>query len=126
MAKTGSKKPATSKAKQSWEVTFVNVSLTSEHRDMLERWPMTPDEQMEYLGAMVESGYKQSWSYNPANDTHTFTLTCRDEGNPNNGLAVSSWGKTYFQAIKGLVFKLDQVLPEFWNEYRPGERDEIG
>lgn len=126
MAKNQPKTPGKPKTKQSWEVTFVNVQLTSEHREELRLWPMSPDEQMDFIASYVESGYKQSWSYNPANGNHTFTLTCRSEGHPNDGLAVSAFGKTYFQAIKGLVFKIDQVLPEFWNEYRPAEGDEIG
>ena len=126
MANKTTKKPATQKAKQSWEVTFVNVQFTAADRTDLQSYPMTPDEQMDFIASYVESGYKQSWSYNPANGNHTFTLTCRDDGHPNNGLAVSSWGKTYFQAIKGLVYKIDQKLPEFWNEYQASDSDDIG
>lgn len=73
---------------------------------------------LDAIDAVVQSGYKLSVSYNPANDNFVASLTCRLQGNPNFDKTISGFAMTWDMAVGVVLFKHFVIAGEGnWAEY---------
>lgn len=109
----GSQKPARSTDKQGW-TTFVEISLAGHTREAIQ--DALPDFETVYNHAadMLQAGYRVGFTYNSANDAFTVSVTCRDEGNVNEGLTFTSFAGDWYAALQVALYKHYIVAGENW------------
>ena len=110
-----SKQPKSS-TRNSWEVDFVNVSLSKEQKLLLMKWDSTGELTSDAITRLVQDGYKLSISADKAHDCVGAYLT---EGSIVAGgrkRCLGARGPDFFGALKALAYKHLIVLATEWGE----------
>ena len=102
---------------------FINVNLTSEHKDAIQKWDLETDDVFDWIASELTGGYKVSFSYNPQNDTVAASIMCVAAKSPNAGYVVNSFAKDIYTALKALMYKVENILPSNWTEFEDAAAD---
>lgn len=89
--------------KAKW-TAFVNVYLAPQEKEFVKKNLLTLEGCLDFFRDMAEAGYKVSWSYSPAEDVHTVSLTGQYREGPNAGLTMSLRHREYEVAITALAW----------------------
>lgn len=94
--------------------TFVEVSLAGHTmEDIVDKFG-DPDVLADAVQALVERGYRLSFSYSPQNDSMIASLTCKAEGDPNEGCTMTSFAMDWVTATRIACYKHFVVTGEKW------------
>lgn len=96
-----------SKQAGSFGVDFLNVRLTSEDKQELQKWEPTTDDLMAALVRIVEAGHKLSFSWAESNDSAIVTITSPGPTKTANKIAVSSFGSMVENALMSAIYKFE-------------------
>ena len=105
---------------------FVDVKLTAEQRDHFTNWSGRDGDLVTFLQSMADDGYRVGVSWSGEQQAYTVSLTCRDDGNPNNGLCMTSFARTLSTALWLALFKHLVVTEERWVEGAFGGGEDFG
>jgi hypothetical protein len=105
---------------------FVDVKLTAEDRAGFQRWAERDGDLVAFLQSMADDGYRVGVSWSGEQQAYTVSLTCRDEGNPNHGLCMTSFAKTLSTALWLALYKHIAVTEGKWIEGTFGGGEEFG
>lgn len=105
---------------------FVNYVLSEEDKTAFKAWDVDDHDLWLLLATDIQIGYKLSVSYNKQNDTFSATYMCNDPGSQNAGYCLSAFAPDWYNAVKSLVFKHNEVLDTIWNTERATEQSKWG
>lgn len=105
---------------------FVDVKLTAEQRDEFRGWARRAGDLVASLQSMADDGYRVGVSWSGEQQAYTVSITCRAEGNPNNGLCMTSFAKDLPTACWLALYKHWEVTQERWVEGVFGDSEEFG
>lgn len=105
---------------------FVDVKLTAEQREEFKTWERRGGDLVTFLQSMADDGYRVGVSWSGEQQAYTVSLTCRQEGNPNNGLCMTSFAKTLSTALWLALYKHLEVTGEQWVDGSFGSDEEFG
>jgi hypothetical protein len=106
---------------------FVDVKLTAEERDLFLAWSKRggPD-LVTFLQSLADDGYRVGVSWAGEQQAYTVSLTCRQSGNVNEGLCMTSFAKTLENALWLAIYKHTVVADERWAEASGGVEGDFG
>ena len=114
MAKTA--KPAVEVNGSQW-TRFVEIPLGSFTKaDVSDRYGTWEDFELE-LGSLVKSGYRVAVSYTEANHSFVASVTCRADGDPNQGCTFTAFAGDWFTALQVACFKHFVVAEGVWSRF---------
>jgi len=105
---------------------FIQCSLTAAQKEQYASWDIEDADVWDGLAVWGEAGYRFSLTWNKGNSNWVATYTGQEGSGKNEGWAVTAFGKTPYAAARVLLFKVQNVLPDIWSNYKPSEQDEIG
>lgn len=106
---------------------FVDVKLTAEERDGFLSWTKRGGPNLvTFLQSMADDGYRVGVSWSGEQQAYTVSLTCRQAGNVNEGLCMTSFAKTLENALWLALYKHLVVAEEHWIEASGGQEGEFG
>lgn len=105
---------------------FINISLTSDEKELFSQWDLHDMDLLEVVASRIQGGYKLSCGYNHQNDTFTASWTCAKEKDPNKGYILPAFAKTWYHAVRVLVFKDAMLLGGDWQNAKDRVSDNIG
>lgn len=107
MSRKNSSAPAN---KNSWEVTFVQIRLTGEHKDGFEKWSSRKDTDVALdVATFMSNGNKTSITWDDANKCWIVSATCKEESSKNYNHCLSSRSDDWYEAMKMNVYKNDVI-----------------
>lgn len=93
---------------------FVDIKLSHEDRaDFLSK-PLEASAIVMGIQQIVFEGYRVGCAWSGEHQSFTVSLTCRDEGNPNNGLCFTSFAKELHLALALMLYKHHVVSKCVW------------
>ena len=101
-------------AQATWK-GFVDVELTPQEKEAVKALIPKVDDVWSEVLRLVFQGYKLTLSYDGRHNSHNASLTCRSEGDPNNGYTLSGRGGTVWSAVCSLWYKHDVALQGHWD-----------
>jgi hypothetical protein len=105
---------------------FVDVKLTAEQRAAFLVWEKREGDLVTLLQSMADDGYRVGVSWSGEQQAYTVSLTCRAEGDPNNGLCMTSFAKTLSTALWLALYKHLEVTGGRWAGEASGSSEEFG
>jgi hypothetical protein len=105
---------------------FVDVKLTAEQRAAFLVWEKREGDLVTLLQSMADDGYRVGVSWSGEQQAYTVSLTCRGEGDPNNGLCMTSFAKTLSTALWLALYKHLEVTGGRWAGEASGSSEEFG
>lgn len=85
---------------------FVQYTLSKSEKDAFEKWWETHySDAPTLLSEVINSGYKQSSSWDDTNDCYIVTFTCMDKRSGNYCLVMSSRSDDWLEALGINLFK---------------------
>jgi len=109
-----------SKSKQplrnSWEVDFVNVSLSKEQKAEVAKWALKGEVSFDTITRMVDDGFKLSFSADKAHDCVGAYLTEGPSASGARKRCLSARGPDFFGALRSLIFKHSIILEGEWGD----------
>ena len=105
---------------------FVNYVLTEDDKAGYNAWGLDDHDLWLLLTADIQAGYKFSCSYNKQNDTFSATYMCNDALSPNAGYCLSAFAPDWYNAVKSLIYKHNEVLGGLWNLEKAKEQARWG
>ena len=88
------------------DFTFASYTLSKSEKDSFNKWWETHSADVGiYLSEIVNSGYKQSASWDNANDCYIVSFTCLDERSQNYCVILSSRSDDLIEAIGLNIYK---------------------
>lgn len=119
-----SKRNSPKQERAEW-VGFVRCELTEIHKEDLRANPYTPMQLIEFLSTRVINGDKVSLSYDEGNSVTIASLTDRTPDSENAGLTITGRGRSPFEALQALTYKVAVILADKpWREYEYESRGE--
>lgn len=100
------------------QIEFVNVNLSKTEKDEFKTWVKEKlDDAVIALAELAGSGHKVTLSHDDDHDTFIFSVTCRDETNPNYNCCMVSRHQEPVKAILLGMYKVS-VLCDYgaWRE----------
>jgi len=95
---------------------FVNFTLPPEFEtDIEEKFPNS-DSVYTALEALIETGYKVTFSYRFDSQSVICSLTCRNEESVNHGKTLTSFAGSWYEALRVAVYKHFIALNSSWVE----------
>lgn len=106
---------------------FVDVKLSAEERDGFLSWAKRggPD-LVDFLQSLADDGYRVGVTWAGEQQAYTVSLTCRQSGNVNEGLCMTSFAKTLENALWLAIYKHVVVADHRWLEASGGEEGDFG
>jgi hypothetical protein len=114
-AMRGKTKPQAKKpvgAKQ-W-TTFVEISLAGHSLEDVNTAFGDPDTLSDAIQTLAQAGYRISLSHSPANDAMIASVTCKAEGDTNEGCTMTSFAMDWVTALRIACYKHFVVAKEDW------------
>jgi len=105
---------------------FVDIKLSPEEKVAFVAWACTPQEIVTFLQDLCDDGYRVGCNWSSETQAYTVSLTCRNEGSPNNGLCMTSFAKELHTAIELAVYKHTVVTEERWIPKEIGGMGDFG
>jgi len=105
---------------------FVDVKLTGDDRLVFLHWEGRENDLVMELQRLADDGYRIGVSWSGEQQAYTASLTGRGEGNPNNGLCMTSFAKTLENALWLALFKHHVMCRGQWLESAFGGEEEFG
>lgn len=93
---------------------FVDIKLSQEQKAEFLRTHYTVEELLTFLQSAADDGYRVGCAWNGESQAYTVSMTGRAEGNPNNGLCMTSFAKDMLTAIGLVCYKHTVVCDENW------------
>lgn len=93
---------------------FVNYVLTAEDKELYQKWEADDHDLWLLLATDIQGGYKLTVGYNSQNDTFNATYMCNDPDDKNAGYCLSAFAPDWYNAVKSLVFKHNEILQCVW------------
>jgi len=121
----GKGKP-TVEAKSGVMPRFVDVKLDGDQRKAFLAFTSTGAELVDAMQAFADNGYRVGVSWSGEQQAYTVSLTCRAQGDPNEGLCMTSFAGSLERAIALAVFKHTVVTEGVWTSGGGGEREAFG
>jgi len=115
-------------SQNAWNVQFVNCNLDKVQKNDMKSKVMSAEELLGGLEAMIDDGYKISFSYDKGNDATGCFATAPVDGHKHKGLCLAARGPDASGALKSLLYKHHVVLDGSWGAAvdRDHERDPWG
>lgn len=105
---------------------FVNVNLTSQQKEQFRAWDYDDATAVDLMEGLLRNGYKCSGSWDSKFSAFIVTLTCKEPGDANYGLAMSGRAATLREAEAVTVFKHFAVLEQVWETPVESDEDVLG
>lgn len=103
---------------------FVDIKLSQEQKAEFLRMTYSTEELLRFLQTAADDGYRVGCAWNSESQSYIVSMTGRAEGNPNNGLCMTSFAKDVFTAIGLACYKHTIVCNENWlGAAGPGSED---
>lgn len=118
-------KQSKKKAQAFDQIQFVDVSLSKTEKDTFTVWVKEKlDDAVIALAELAGSGHKVTLSHDDDHDTFIFSITCKDETNPNHNCCMISRHREPVKAILLGMYKVS-VLCDY-GAWREDEEDDWG
>lgn len=78
------------------------------------------DASSEALVGLLEHGYRMSFSYNQGNDAFICSVTCKAEGDVNNGCTFNAFAGTWYEAMLLALYKHYDISGGVWKKASGG------
>lgn len=122
----GTVRSGTKQQQQQW-TTFVNIPVPSEALDEIREMWREADTTYDGLESLVREGYRVSFSFNGATDAVICAVTCKSDGDPNNGKTFTSFAGDWYTALQVALYKHYVVAGQIWGDGEAGSsRPAIG
>lgn len=102
--------------RNSWEVDFVNVSLSKEQKLEVAKWDVKGEVTFDTITRLVDDGYKLSISADKAHDCVGAYLTEGASATGARKRCLSARGPDFFGALRSLIFKHSIILEGEWGD----------
>lgn len=103
---------------------FVDIKLTAEDRKAFASYSAFDRDPVRHLQAFADAGYRVGVSWSGEHQSYTVSLTCRNPGDPNNGLCMTSFARDIQTAVMLCVFKHHALANLVWTSFvKPPEED---
>jgi hypothetical protein len=109
-AKTPPKAAASNKQ---W-TTFVEISLAGHSLEDVNTAFGDIDTLGDAIQTMAQQGYRVSISHSPANDAMIASVTCKADGDPNEGCTMTSFAMDWVTALRIACYKHFVVTEQVW------------
>lgn len=103
------KKPTTQGKFSSGMPIIVNVQLDASDEPALKKLANDPEQVYGQLTAMITAGYKVTFSVTSDGSGVMCSVTCRSEGDPNNGKLLSGFSADWYYALVSFIGKHAKV-----------------
>jgi len=107
------------------DVTFVNWALSDQEKVDVKAWNFTHDDLNEALIALVEGGYKVTFSYDTFNTCYSCAFVPTKDAKSNQGYILSGKGSTPLKAFKQCAYIHYHIMGEEWAAYSTARRGEV-
>jgi hypothetical protein len=95
--------------------TFVEIRITPEDWEEMNDAKWTPDDVFDAVSGLLEKGYRVSFSYNKQNDSTVASLTCKEEGDVNEGKTLTAFSQGWFDALRLVIWKSQMIAKGNWS-----------
>jgi hypothetical protein len=105
---------------------FVDIPLVeAEWADIIKAYG-NPDAIVDAISDLLESGYRVGLSHNRQNDAFIVSVTCKVEGDPNEGCTYNAFAETWFEACQIAVYKHFIKSKKVWSSVAGKDRPKFG
>lgn len=84
---------------------FVDIPLAEDEWGAIYKAYSNPDVLADAVTDLLEAGYRVGMSHNRNNDAFIVSVTCKVEGDVNEGLTFNSFAETWFEALQIGMYK---------------------
>lgn len=105
---------------------FIDVPLPGERRGEFIAWMKAQGDVVRALQDLADDGYRVGVSYSGKQSAYTVSVTCRAEGDPNEGLCMTSFAALLPTAIWLAVYKHTVVTGGVWSAGESANSEEFG
>lgn len=95
--------------------TFVDIRVGAEDVEALHAAQWTADDVYDKVTTVLEQGYRLSFSYNRQNDSTIASLTCKAEGNVNEGKTLTAFHQGWYDALRLVLWKHEGIAEMDWS-----------
>jgi len=99
------------------DVQFVNWSLTVEEKAAVKAWALTLEEYDNFVGGLVEAGYKITVSYDNFRSCFTASIVPTKDAKSNQGYILTGKGSTPLKAVRQAMYIHFYVMDGEWSSY---------
>lgn len=96
--------------------TFVDIRITSEDWEEMNATPYSPEEMSDDVSTLLTRGYRLSFSYNQQNDATIASLTCKAEGDVNEGKTLTAFAQGWLDALRLVLWKNEHIARGNWSK----------
>lgn len=127
VARGKSGKQAANGTPTQWNTTFVDIPLGGISEDEVWSHFGTEEQLFDATTALLESGYRIAFSYNPNNDAFICSVTCKDDASPNANCTFTAFAGSWHEALVVALFKHTVIAGGVWRgKDGKSERPRIG
>lgn len=95
------------------DIKFCAITLDTEGKDVARKWLAAHEKDWDTLAvAIVQSGWKTSFSWDDYNDCFIASCTQRDDGVANYNVCVTSRSENMFEALMLNIYKITVMFKE--------------
>lgn len=105
---------------------FVDVALTSKEKEDFAAWDVHDEDLWILYQEAIVSGHKFTMSFNKQNETFVAAFTGNEGTADNAGYTLSAFGRSWYDAIRVLLFKHAVLLDGDWSVAKDRTTDTIG
>lgn len=107
--------PAPKKTPQASWTQFVTIAVSEADKPKIAL--MYPDSSEVFVDftRLLVAGYRVSFSYDAPRDAVICAVTCKAEGDPNNGMTFTAFAGDWYTALTVAMYKHYHVAGEVWN-----------
>lgn len=118
MARDPKNKPASKPTQPRFnDVQFVNWSLSAEEKAAVKAWVLTIEEYDNFIGGLVEAGYKITVSYDNFRACFTASIVPTKDAKSNQGYILTGKGSTPIKAIRQAMYTHYYIMDGEWASY---------
>lgn len=99
------------------DVQFVNWSLSAEEKAACKAWKMTTEDYDNFIGGVVEAGYKITVSYDNFRLCFTASIVPTKDAKSNEGYILTGKGSTPLKATKQVLYIHHYIMSGEWAAY---------
>lgn len=99
------------------DVQFVNWSLSVEEKAAVKAWLLTLEEYDDFIGGLVEAGYKITISYDNFRSCFTASIVPTKDAKSNQGYILTGKGSTPFKAVRQAMYIHFYIMDGEWSSY---------
>lgn len=102
------------------QTEFVDIPVVEQDWTDVQKVYGSSDILVDAVTDLLNSGYRVGLSFNGNNDAFICSVTCRQDGDVNNGLTFNAFAETWFEALQLAVYKHYVKSRKIWR--KPGEK----